>query len=51
MVVSLLGGAKPSTVPVESAKKIDLILNLKAAGALGMKVPFDVLNAATKVIK
>jgi len=47
----LLMGASPSNVPVESAKKIDLVLNLKTAGSLGLKIPFDVLNAATKVIK
>jgi len=50
-VEKLLTGSSPSTVPVESAKKIDLVLNLKASGALGLKIPFDVLNAATKVIK
>jgi len=50
-VEKLLSGGSPGTMPVESAKKIDLVLNLKASGALGLKIPFDVLNAATKVIK
>jgi len=47
----VLAGGSPSNMPVESAKKIDLVLNLKSSGALGIKIPFDVLNAATKVIK
>jgi len=50
-VARILKGSSPSEVPVESSKKVDLILNLKAAGALDLKVPFDVLNAATRVIK
>jgi ABC-type uncharacterized transport system substrate-binding protein len=38
-------------IAVENARKVDLVLNLKAAASLDLKVPFDVLNAATKVIK
>jgi len=50
-VAQILKGTPPSAIPVEGAKKVDLVLNMKAAGALSLKVPFDVLNAATKVIK
>ena len=50
-VVRILKGASPGGLPVENAKKVDLVLNLKAANTLGLKIPFDVLNAATKVIK
>ncbi len=51
MVAKILKGASPAGIPVEGAKKVDLVLNLKAAGDLDLKVPFDVLNIATKVIK
>ena len=51
MVARILNGASVSGIPMEGAKKVDLVLNLKAADALGLKVPFDVLNIATKVIK
>lgn len=47
----ILRGESPASIGVEGARKIDLVLNLKAASALNLKVPFDVLNAATKVIK
>jgi len=50
-VARILKGERPSDIPVENAKKVDLVLNLKAANALSLKVPFDVLNTATKVIK
>lgn len=50
-VARILKGEQPSEIAVENARKVDLVLNLKAANALGLKVPFDVLNAATKVIK
>jgi putative ABC transport system substrate-binding protein len=44
-------GAKPSSIPFEQPKKIDLIINLKEANDMGLKIPFDLLTAATKVIK
>ncbi|MBI5189442.1 MAG: ABC transporter substrate-binding protein [Nitrospirae bacterium] len=50
-VAKILKGGSPSGMEVENAKRVDLVLNLKAANTLGLKVPFDVLNAATKVIK
>jgi hypothetical protein len=30
---------------------VELVLNLKEAGEIGIKVPFDLLTDATKVIK
>jgi len=50
-VAQILKGAQPSAIPVETSKKVNMVLNMKTAGALSLKVPFDVLNAATKVIK
>lgn len=51
IVARILKGVPVSSIAVEGARKIDLVLNLKAANALSLKVPFEVLNAATKVIK
>lgn len=47
----ILKGAKPSSLPVEQPKKIDMIINIKEANDMGLKIPFDLLSAATKVIK
>ena len=47
----VLRGEKPSGIPIEQARKIDLIINLKEANDLGLKVPFDLLTSATRVIK
>lgn len=44
-------GAKPASVPFEPPKKIDLIVNLKEATDMGLKIPFDLLTTATRVIK
>jgi putative ABC transport system substrate-binding protein len=49
--VKILNGAKPSSLPVELPKKIDMIINIKEANDMGLKIPFDLLSAATKVIK
>ena len=51
MAAKVVRGAKPSSLSVEQPKKIDMIINLKEATDMGLKVPFDVLTSATKVIK
>jgi putative ABC transport system substrate-binding protein len=50
-VAKLIKGASASSLPVEQPKKVDMIINLKEATDLGLKVPFDLLTSATKVIK
>lgn len=47
----VLKGEKPSAIPIEQPKKIDLIINLKEATDMGLKVPFDILTSATRIIK
>jgi putative ABC transport system substrate-binding protein len=49
-LVQLLRGTKISGIPVEQALKIELVINLNAAEALGMTVPPTLLAEATKVI-
>jgi putative ABC transport system substrate-binding protein len=51
IVARVLRGAKPASIPIEQPKKIDVIINLKEATDMGLKVPFDLLTSATKVIK
>ncbi len=47
----LLRGEKPAAVPLEMPKRVELAVNVKEAGSIGLTVPFDVLTDATKVIK
>jgi ABC-type uncharacterized transport system substrate-binding protein len=47
----ILAGKRPSQLPVATPKRVDLIVNLKAAKALELHVPFPVLSAATRVLK
>jgi putative ABC transport system substrate-binding protein len=51
MAAKVIKGAKPSSLPVAQPKKIDMIINLKEATDMGLKVPFDLLTSATKVIR
>lgn len=50
MVVDVLNGKAPGTIDARVATGSDMVLNLKAAKAMGFDLPADLVAKATKVI-
>jgi len=51
LVAKILGGAKPAELPIERPTRYELVVNVKAAKALGLTISDDILAQADRVIR
>ena len=50
-IAQILNGASPGDIPIYQATKYDLLINVKAANAIGLTIPSSLLARAHKVIE
>ncbi len=51
LLAKILNGAKPAAIPIEEPSTFELVINVRTATALNLKIPQSLLLQADRVIE
>jgi putative ABC transport system substrate-binding protein len=47
----ILNGTRPSEIPIETPRKLELVINLRVANEIGLTIPHEVLREADAILR
>jgi putative ABC transport system substrate-binding protein len=47
----ILNGTRPAEIPIETPRKLELVINVRVANEIGMTVPYEVLREADAILR
>jgi putative ABC transport system substrate-binding protein len=47
----ILNGTRPAEIPIETPRKLELVINVRVANEIGLTVPYELLREADAILR